>query len=255
MKCINKSHPEYISLLENNPYPVPLLDAKISIWQDQNNTDEFPTLNQLAQPVGDSKIRYEFKATAAIINKLDKVKQWYKSLGDTDKFWNKVQQDLQIPKDQIQLLKDSYNNVLNKSREFDKNNPPNLIEEALLDYIANYSYTIEINTAKGKVDFYKEDYNTGNRELVGLTDEQFPTQIYSNLTVPGGTNYTENEISTPDITPSIKGHAQFATPNGIGWFRSDESQTKDDLQRELHTQDFTFEQLLQIGEIKQVPCG
>ena len=177
MKCINKSHPEYISLLENNPYPVPLLDAKISIWQDQNNTDEFPTLEQLAQPVGDSKVRYSFKTTTAIINKLDKVKQWHKSLGDTDKFWNKVQQDLQIPKDQIQLLKDSYNNVLNKSREFDKNNPPNLIEEALLDYIANYSYTIEINTAKGKVDFYKEDYNTGNRELVGLTDEQFPTQI------------------------------------------------------------------------------
>lgn len=49
-----------------------------------------------------------------------------------------------------------------------------------------------------------------------------PTQYYSNLTVPGGTNYTENEISTPLITPSIKGHAQFATDKGIGWFRSDE---------------------------------
>src|SRR5690606_24628804 len=42
------------------------------------------------------------------------------------------------------------------------------------------------------------------------------------LTVPGGTNYTENEISTPLITPSIEGHAQFSTDNGIGWFRSDE---------------------------------
>ena len=47
------------------------------------------------------------------------------------------------------------------------------------------------------------------------------TQYYSNLTVPGGTNYTENEISTPLITPSIKGHAQYSTDNGIGWFRSD----------------------------------
>jgi hypothetical protein len=36
-----------------------------------------------------------------------------------------------------------------------------------------------------------------------------PTQHYSNLTVPGGTNYTENEIATPAITPNIKGHAQF----------------------------------------------
>jgi len=49
-----------------------------------------------------------------------------------------------------------------------------------------------------------------------------PSQYYSNLTVPGGTNYTENEIATPSITPSIKGHAQFSTAQGIGWFRSDE---------------------------------
>jgi hypothetical protein len=55
-----------------------------------------------------------------------------------------------------------------------------------------------------------------------------PTQHYSNLTVPGGTNYTENEIATPLITPSIKGHAQFSTDKGIGWFRSDE---KDGLNR------------------------
>ncbi len=49
-----------------------------------------------------------------------------------------------------------------------------------------------------------------------------PTQYYANLTVPGGTNYIENEIAVPAITPSIKGHAQFATDNGIGWFRSDD---------------------------------
>jgi hypothetical protein len=47
------------------------------------------------------------------------------------------------------------------------------------------------------------------------------TNYYSTLTVPGGTNYTENEVSTPGITPNIKGHAQFSTDNGIGWFRSD----------------------------------
>ena len=53
-----------------------------------------------------------------------------------------------------------------------------------------------------------------------------PTQHYSNLTVPGGTNYTENEIATPGIVPSIKGHAQFSTDNGLGWFRSDEKASK-----------------------------
>ena len=141
MKCINKSHPDYIALLENSPYPIPLLDAKISIWQDQNDTDEFPTLEQLAQPVGDSKIRYAFKTSTAIINKLDKVKQWYKSLGNTDKFWNKVQQDLQIPKEQVVLVKESEGNT---------------IEEKLASFAANYSYTVEINTAKKKEDRIKE---------------------------------------------------------------------------------------------------
>lgn len=69
----------------------------------------------------------------------------------------------------------------------------------------------------------------GNNKVDAYTLEQVnkiekPTQYYSNLTVPGGTNYTENEIATPAITPSIKGHAQFSTDNGIGWFRSDEQE-------------------------------
>ena len=60
------------------------------------------------------------------------------------------------------------------------------------------------------------------KEVQEFKNTEKPTQHYSNLTVPGGTNYTENEISTPDITPNIKGHAQFSTDNGIGWFRSDD---------------------------------
>jgi hypothetical protein len=61
-----------------------------------------------------------------------------------------------------------------------------------------------------------------NSFIVEIDKKDTPTKYYSNLTVPGGTNYTENEITTPDITPSIKGHAQFSTDKGIGWFRSDE---------------------------------
>lgn len=60
---------------------------------------------------------------------------------------------------------------------------------------------------------YKEPYGTA------ITKN---TIYHSDLTVPGGTNYTENEIATPDITSAIKGHAQFATDRGIGWFRSDD---------------------------------
>jgi len=85
-------------------------------------------------------------------------------------------------------------------------------EEIITNLLANYSYAVEINTAT-QPDVYS-DTNESN------------TQHYSDLTVAGGTNYTENEIATPAITPSIKGHAQFATDQGIGWFRSDDKENK-----------------------------
>jgi len=169
-----------------------------------------------------------------------------------DFFWKKMQADLGIPKDQIEILK-----------SFNTQDRGELISSLL----ANYSYAVEINIAQESSTRYKDDLyggftnqdfkyfvnykgefikkavepkleinpNTGKSELIEptqikITKEEYeqsyyinmPTQIYSNLTVPGGTNYTENEIATPAITPSIKGHAQFATDKGIGWFRSDD---------------------------------
>lgn len=90
---------------------------------------------------------------------------------------------------------------------------------------ANYKYWVNYTGA-----FMKKANFGINPKAVEITKEEYvkayegdtPTQHYSYLTVPGGINYTENEISTPDISPSIKGHAQFSTDKGIGWFRSDE---------------------------------
>jgi len=104
---------------------------------------------------------------------------------------------------------------------------------------ANYSYTVEINTSKEPnlklrggdySDMFTEEELTNNDK----EEDYLPTEIYSNLTVPGGTNYTENEIATPAITPSIKGHAEFATDQGIGWFRSDDKASN----KEYSVQDF-----------------
>ena len=130
-------------------------------------------------------------------------------------------------------------------------------DEIAVAIAAAYSYTVEINTAKsgfeeiigenegygfiyqgieynaffnpgGDIEYEKDGEEISEREYVKARKEgkkegeMMPTQIYSNLTVPGGTNYTEQEIATPEITPSIKGHAQFATDKGIGWFRSDD---------------------------------
>ena len=127
-------------------------------------------------------------------------------------------------------------------------------DEIATSIAATYSYTIEINTAKtnedkqvkqigdneeftfaGSIYEYKDEKYLKDGDVIDLIEYETAkndaftnpnTAYYSNLTVPGGTNYTEQEIATPAITPSIKGHAQFATDNGIGWFRSDE-QVKD----------------------------
>ena len=96
-------------------------------------------------------------------------------------------------------------------------------DQIALELAALYSYTVEINISEDS--FARTDLWSGNEnDFIPL--EKRNTQIYSNLTVPGGTNYTEQEISTPLITPTIKGHAQFSTDQGIGWFRSDDKENK-----------------------------
>lgn len=183
----------------------------------------------------EGEVGYSLAAQTNIINKLDKVNSWFKQMKDTDVFWSKLQKDLQIPKEQIALLRESEGNT---------------IEEKLINFSANYSYTIKINTAKDEFIF-----NEYNPETDIFEDRNYGTkntEYYSNLTVPGGTNYTENEISTPLITPSIKGHAQFATDNGIGWFRSDDkAATKIERRnlgtfnvgKDIYTQEFNSEKI------------
>jgi hypothetical protein len=136
--------------------------------------------------------------------------------------------------------KETLQSFLNNNQE------TNLREEIITSLLAENSFVIEINTAKERKSEFGNDPNSQqNEEYFRLSDlfvsqgltrleadkkareevenNYFPnSKYYSNLTVPGGTNYTENEIATPDITPNIKGHAQFSTDQGIGWFRSDD---------------------------------
>jgi hypothetical protein len=186
-----------------------------------------------------SNVNYQFKAVEKILANIAKVKQWEKVVTNPPMIWEKIQKDFQIPKDQLELLKNSKGNT---------------VSEKLINFSADYSYTIEINTAKTQDKSKTQDniftVNNNNYELKykpetgnkyfknnkEINENEFtkanneyvnslPTQYYSNLTVPGGTNYTENEIATPLITPSIKGHAQFATSNGLGHIRMDERVT------------------------------
>lgn len=207
--------------------------------------------------VPDSLVNYNLKSVE-ILNS-PKADEIFRK-GDKNS-WSieKILQELQIPKEQQELIKGF--NTRNR-------------EQILTSLLANYSYTVEINTAKEKpiqnnstnqFNFngfaYRQGFSSGQNAQTKifdkvkinninaqpwdadfLTDEEYtiteeeykkakkeagldegqPSQHYSNLTVPGGTNYTENEILTPNITPSIKGHAQFATDKGIGWTRTDD---------------------------------
>lgn len=137
-------------------------------------------------------------------------------------------------------------------------------EEIVTELVSKFTYTVEINTAKQESsikniavddivrqnqDSTWEVYNPTigvvieggfktkkeAEEFSGINEKPYATfnsSYYSTLTVPGGTNYTENEIKTPDITPSITGHAQFATKQGIGWFRSDDKLSEQGLTEE-----------------------
>lgn len=199
--------------------------------------------------LNENDVNYSFKSLVNIHNNLPKVNQWWKQIGNTDVFWNKLQKDLQIPKEQIDLLKESDGKT---------------IGDKLISFSTQYSYTVEIETAKGGnkdltiqetefkgekrwsiVDSYTtiplKSFKSEKEANDYLINElQKPTYHYSNLTVPGGTNYTENEIKTPDIIPSIKGHAQFATDKGIGWFRSDEQLVNQRERKQDPTEDDFF---------------
>ncbi len=215
-----------------------------------------------------NKVNYKLKAIKALES--DKVRQ--PKASTIQGFYNDLIKQ-GITNQQLDIIKDIYKDNMTK-------------EELISSLLAEMSYTIEVNTTKEirlfgaalednnfivdnntyqnrwnsegiDVKFYKNGIEISNDEYTKAHEKYRPqnnTQHYSNLIVPGGTNYTENEIKTPDITPSIKGHAQFSTDNGIGWFRSDERQMMSDLQRELHTQNFTFEELVKRGEIKEVDC-
>ena len=68
----------------------------------------------------------------------------------------------------------------------------------------------------------REFFDKEFKELDKKAHTLNPTSYYADLTVPGGTNYKEMEIATPSIVAPKKGHADFATDKGIGWYRVDD---------------------------------
>lgn len=233
----------------------------------KDNMSEFRSF--LTAGKNSDEVEYVLKSIDILLS--DKATQVFKSAQKGNWDLEKTLIELQIPTAQRDLIM----NLGVQDRE-----------DIIIELFSNYSYTVEINTAKRDTSYDEkrvllssltteeilqrkndllaiEPFGLSNRQeqqlknidnyLENNIDDEIyikdssrnNSDYYSNLTVPGGTNYTENEISTPLITPSIKGHAQFATDKGIGWFRSDDKYA------------FTgfLEDLLASGTIKKVPCG
>ena len=165
------------------------------------------------------KVDYVLKAVD-ILNS-DKAKQVFDKGKKNGWDLDKILTELAIPKEQKQLILDI------SIGEF--HDDLSLNENLALNLSLQYSYAVEIKTSTENLEAARiasrEGLDYEDTLMYSKSEETTPTKYYANLTVPGGTNYTEQEISTPLIIPSIKGHAQFATDKGIGWFRSD-AQTK-----------------------------
>lgn len=258
INCPNKSLPEFQALI--SAYGEGRATAA---WR--NNNEAIPTVEQAATLLGIASPN-TVNATLKIVEALgtDKTQKLYDKFykSNPEKFYSELTP--LAGKQQVELL-----------RQYNSANNPGSLQDMLAGILADLSYTVEIETAKEKIQTnFGKKYNIVDKEFfeyAGSTykidtdddgdrvylkdnkqvsyvdvyepaleakreavakgedvEKEKPTQYYSNLTVPGGTNYTENEIATPGITPSIKGHAQFSTDNGIGWFRSDDKSSFSD---------------------------
>lgn len=207
MKCINKNLEPIKELL--NDFKEPVLSKILDSFPDDYIPTKEEALAKYSELLG-SSVDYKLKVINALQS--DKVRQPNKNFQG---FLNDLQKQ-GVPKEQLQLLQQEYKEGDNK-------------EDLISTMLANYSYTIEINTAKGgkgEYDLNVDNFYTGFKkferngkyfisylEQISDTDyetiekevtkeeyksyEKPNTQYYSNLTVPGGTNYTENEISIP----------------------------------------------------------
>lgn len=243
---------------------------------------EASILNKLQSNLKDNEVNQTLKAVDILSS--DKATQVFEKGAKNNWDLNKILTELQVPKDQRPFIQKAYDSTVIINPETNKVLEPS-INELITSLLANNTFTIEINTATSAIENIDyigniSKFSVGNDEyffetIEDIDEEGFEsvsykrtknnieiskkdfddalkmantrnTKYYSNLTVPGGTNYIESEIATPTITPNIKGHAQFATHNGIGWFRSDEQKITGN--REITEEDQLPPDMFEIGE-------
>jgi len=148
--CPNKSHPDWKYIVEQS-------DESTAYKLFIINGFDIPNKEYVDKYL--TSVSYNLKGVDIIISNLPKIKSWEtnKSI-DKNTLWSKIQQ-LGISKQQIDLLKESEGNT---------------VEEKLSSFVANYSYTVEINTAKENAKTFNkiQGYDAENVDINSLRIEE-----------------------------------------------------------------------------------
>ena len=190
VKCPHTGSPEWRKLVDELGEQVAW---KVFIAED--GTPNMQRVDEIIATYPVSSTKYTFKAINILMS--ERGQRWMRAnkgvfKQNKEQYWKKLQADLQIPKAQVELLK-----------EIDSNDPSELIVE----FAAKYGFEVQVETATTKAlnpndpDNYYELGATppDEREALINSSRDVNTRVYESLTVPGGTNYTENEIAIPDI--------------------------------------------------------
>jgi len=141
MYCINERNSEFIALAEKSAQPNDVLKAKISIWQEENNTDKFPTLKQIGIEERKDIVQYDLKAIGAlnsIVGIRETIRLNTKEKPYIETNLRKLLQGKGVYTEQVDMLFDYMraNNIQEISTE-----------DLATRLAAEYSYTIKINLA------------------------------------------------------------------------------------------------------------
>lgn len=146
MFCINTSHPQFKVLLEETGLHPDLLKAEVSIWMDQNNSDSFPTIEdlQLAQMTASERA-------------MDPMTEW---LGEFDTFEEPVfEESSQELITDFYDLKSSWEHQTDRDQttEIDDNNLFNLMNNESISITPENKRKLAVNVkALGKNEAYRD---------------------------------------------------------------------------------------------------
>ena len=107
-KCVNIKSLDFIELVRQSGLHPAILSAKMGVWMEQNNTDEWPSLEQLG--LSSSSINYNLKLIDSLLklqrNKFEssKLQGWLNDL-----------QKQGVPKEQIEMFKESAKDGMTKA--------------------------------------------------------------------------------------------------------------------------------------------